>query len=114
MTVLVVTLLVAASVAVLAYPLLIRRSADPDEQAEELSLGLRKARDRVYEEIRVLQQEYFLETVSQEEYTEQLQAARLRAAELLAEQQHVHHTLRSIDEAVEEQMRLAGSGGRAP
>ena len=114
MTVLVVTLLVAASVAVLAYPLLIRRSADPDEQAEELSLGLRKARDRVYEEIRVLQQEYFLETVSQEEYTEQLQAARLRAAELLAEQQHVQHTLRSIDEAVEEQMRLAGSGGRAP
>ena len=114
MTVLVVTLLVAASVAVLAYPLLVRRPADPDEQAEELALGLRKARDRVYEEIRVLQQEYFLESVSPAEYAEQLQAARLRAAELLAEQQQVQHTLASIDEAVEEQMRLAGSAERAP
>ena len=112
MTVIVVTLLVAASVAVLAYPLLVRRSADPDEQAEELSLGLRKARDRVYEEIRVLQQEYFLQTISQEEYTEQLQAARLRAAGLLAQQQQVQETVRSIGEDVEEQMRLAGSTER--
>ena len=114
MTVLVVTLLVAASVAVLAYPLLVRRPPGPDEQAEELALGLRKARDRVYEEIRALQQEHFLESVSQAEYEEQLQAARLRAAELLAQQQQVQQTLASIDEAVEEQMRLAGSGARAP
>ncbi len=114
MTVLVVTLLVAASVAVLAYPLLVRRSPSTDEQAEELALGLRKARDRVYEEIRALQQEHFLESVSQEEYAEQLQAARLRAAELLAQQQQVQQTLASIDEAVEEQMRLAAGGGRAP
>ena len=114
MTVIVVTLLVAASVAVLAYPLLVRRSANPDEQAEELSLGLRKARDRVYEEIRVLQQEYFLQTISQEAYAEQLQAARLRAAELLAQQQQVQETLRSIDEDVEEQMRRAGSAERTP
>ncbi len=114
MTVLVVTLLVAASVAVLAYPLFVRRSADPDEQAEELALGLRRARDRVYEEIRVLQQEYFLESVSQAEYAEQLQAARLRAAELLAQQSEVQQTLASIDEDVEQQMRLAGSVERAP
>ncbi len=114
MTVLVVTLLVAASVAVLAYPLLVRRSRSPDEQAEELALGLRKARDRVYEEIRVLQQEHFLQSVSQSEYEEQLQAARLRAADLLAQQQQVQQTLEAIDETVEEQMRLAGSGGRVP
>ena len=114
MTVLVVTLLVAASVAVLAYPLLVRRSRSPEEQAEELALGLRKARDRVYEEIRVLQQEHFLQSVSQSEYEEQLQAARLRAADLLAQQQQVQQTLEAIDETVEEQMRLAGSGGRVP
>lgn len=114
MTVLVVTLLVAASVAVLAYPLLVRRSVDPDEQAEELSLGLRKVRDRVYEEIRVLQQEYFLHSISQQEYAEQLQEARLRAADLLAQQHQVQETLASIDEDVEQQMRLAGSAERAP
>ncbi len=114
MTVLVVTLLVAASVAVLAYPLLVRRSPSPDEQAEELALGLRKARDRVYEEIRVLQQEHFLQSVSHEEYAEQLQAARLRAAELLAQQQQVQQTLASINEVVNEQMRRAASSRRAP
>ena len=114
MTVLVVTLLVVASLAVLAYPLLVRRSPSTDEQSEELASGLRKARDRVYEEIRALQQERFLETVSQAEYEEQLQAARLRAAELLAQQEQVQLTLLSIDEAVDEQMRLAAGGGRAP
>ncbi len=114
MTMLVVTLLVAASVAVLAYPLLVRRSRSPEEQAEELALGLRKARDRVYEEIRVLQQEHFLQSVSQSEYEEQLQAARLRAAELLAQQREVQPTLASIDEDVEQQMRLAGSAERTP
>ncbi len=114
MTVLVVTLLVAASLAVLAYPLLVRRSPSSGEQAEELASGLRKARDRVYEEIRALQQERFLETVSQAEYEEQLQAARLRAADLLAQQDQVQQTLVSIDEAVDEQMRVAAGGGRAP
>ena len=114
MTILIVTLLAAISVAVLAYPLLVRRPPSPDEQTEELAGGLRKARDRVYEEIRVLQQEYFLQTVSRPEYEEQLQAARLRAAGLLAQQQAVQQTLASIETAAEEQLREARSGGRAP
>ena len=104
MTVLVVTVLVVASLAVVAYPLFVRRGEGTEEPAEELARGLRRARDRVYEEIRALQQEYFLKTLSQEEYEEQLGAARVRAAELLADQRHVQETLASIERAVEEQM----------
>ena len=45
---------------------------------------------------------------------EQLQAARLRAAELLAQQQQVQQTLSAIEASIEAQMRQAQSGGRAP
>ena len=116
MTIFIVTIVLAVILAVLAYPFFAQRGgrATMEDAAEELAQRLRRSRDRVYEEIRVLQQEYFLETVSQEEYTEQLQAARLRAAELLAQQRQVQQTLLSIGEDVEEQMRLAGDGGRKP
>lgn len=108
MTVLIVTLLLVGSLAVLAYPLFVqRRRGLVDEPAEELALGLRRARDRVYEEIRVLQQEYFLKSLSQKDYQGQLYAARLRAAALLAEAQQVQQTVETIDRTVEEEMRRA-------
>ena len=114
MTVLVVTVLVVASLVVVAYPLFMRRGEGTEDPAEELARGLRRARDRVYEEIRALQQEYFLKTLSQEEYEEQLGAARVRAAELLAEQRQAQETLGSIDEAVEELMGQAAGAGHTP
>ena len=115
MTVLVVTLLLVGSLAVLAYPLFMqRRGALLDEPAAELTLQLRRARDRVYDEIRTLQQEYFLESVSEEDYRAQLQAARLRAAQFLREQQQVQQTVETIDRAVEEEMRRAAGEVPAP
>ena len=112
MPVLIVTLLLVGSLAVLAYPLFVRHGRALDEPADELTLQLRRARDRVYDEIRTLQQEYFLESVSEEDYRAQLQAARLRAAQLLREQQQVQQTVETIDQAVEEEMRRAA--GEAP
>lgn len=106
MTILVVTLLTLAAVAVLAYPFWRTRDdeARANELAIELARSIRRARDRVYEEIRVLQQEYFLGNLTEAEYQEQLRAARLRAAGLLREQQQVEETVRSIERGVDEQL----------
>ena len=114
MTVLIVTLLLVGSLAVLAYPLFVRHGRALDEPADELTLQLRRARARVYDESRTLQQEYFLESVSEEDYRAQLQAARLRAAQLLREQQQVQQTVETIDQAVEEEMRRAAGEAPAP
>ena len=109
MTILVVTLLVVVSLAVLTYPFVARRSAHDgfDDEAEELAQRLRRARDRVYEEIRALQQEYFLHNLTEEEYREQLRAARLQAADLLRQQQGVRETMEAIDQTVEAAMQRA-------
>ena len=109
MTVLIITLIVVLSLVVLAYPFLARRSGHEglDDAAEELAQRLRRSRDRVYEEIRALQQEYFLGNLTEGEYQEQLQAARMEAAELMREQQQVQQTLTEIDAIVEAEMRRA-------
>lgn len=109
MEILVITVLVAVSLAVIIYPFA-TRSAEHDrleDPADELAQHLRRSRDRVYEEIRALQQEYFLKSLSEEEYRAQLEAARLQAAHLLREQQHVQETIVDVDDAVEGQMRGA-------
>jgi predicted house-cleaning noncanonical NTP pyrophosphatase (MazG superfamily) len=104
-----ITVIVVASLIVLAYPFFVRRNEREgmDDDAEELAQRLRRSRDRVYEEIRALQQEYFLKNLTDEEYQEQLQEARLEAASLLKQQQEVQQTLADIDEEVEAQLRKA-------
>ncbi len=106
MTVAVVTLLAFAVIAALAYPFWAARRGggarrDP---AEELAESIRRARERVYEELRVLQQERFLGVLSEEEYERQLRAARLRAAELVREQQQVQSAVRDIERSVDDEL----------
>ena len=81
MTILILTLLVVAAVAVLIYPFWKARhgSVSLDDLVREMESSLRRARERVYEEIRVLQQEYFLGNMTEDEYRAQLQSARQRA-----------------------------------
>lgn len=114
MTILIVTLLLVVTVAVLAYPFMVRRARAPgfDDPAGELAGHLRRSRDRVYEEIRALQQEYFLDTMTEAEYRSRLAAARLQAAGLLRQQQQVQQTIADIDATVDEEMRLAS--GESP
>jgi hypothetical protein len=109
LSVFIITVVLIATVAVLAYPFFARPSRHRalDDAAEELAQRLRRSRDRVYEEIRALQQEYFLNNLSEEEYRTQLQAARLHAADLMRQQQQVQEALLSIEEAVDEEMRQA-------
>jgi hypothetical protein len=100
------TLVLAVVLAVLAYPFFVRpkRAGGLDAAAEELGQRLRRSRDRVYEEIRALQQEYFLKNLSEDEYRDQLQAARYEAARLMQQQQQVQQTLADIEAQVAEEM----------
>lgn len=109
MEILIITVLVAVSMAVIIYPFATRgtehhRLEDP---ADELAQQLRRSRDRVYEELRALQQEYFLKALTEEEYRAQLEAAKLQAAHLLREQEHVQETIAKVEATVEGQMRNA-------
>ena len=111
MTIVIVTIIVLVSLAVLAYPFVAGRSErDRAEQAaSDLAQRLRRSRDRVYEGIRVLQQEYFLANMTEEEYRERLREARLEAARLLQQQQQVQQTLGAIGAAVEAELREAAA-----
>jgi hypothetical protein len=111
MTFLIITLLIIVSLGFVVYPLVTRR---PEAEAsEELTLQatqqLRQARERIYEEIRALQQEYFLEHLPKEEYQTRLAEARVQAATLLQQQEQVQETLAQAETAVAAQMeRITG------
>lgn len=109
MAVFVITVLLVTIIAVLAYPFFVRpsRQGALDDAADELAQRLRRSRDRVYEEIRALQQEYFLGNLTEEEYRTQLRGARIQAADLMRQQQHVQDALTSIEASVDEEMRHA-------
>ena len=115
MTILVITLLVLVTIAVLAYPFWAARhgGASFDDPARDLEAGIRRARDRIYEEIRALQQEYFLGNTTEAEYRAQLQAARRRAAELIREQQQASETAAAIENRVDAELRELLPGGSA-
>lgn len=112
MIILIITLLAAIVCVVVAYPFFSRSPmARLDDPADELAQSLRRARDRVYEEIRALQQEYFLKTLSEEEYREQLQAARLAAADLIRRQREVQETVAVVAQRVEDELRKVEASG---
>lgn len=98
------TLLILISITIVGYPIWTNRNqsqriVDPLEEIEEIS---RRARERLYEEIRILQQEYFLKNISPEEYSMQLNAAREKAASLLVNQQEATQILDTIYSEVNE------------
>ena len=109
MIILLITLLLVVSVVVVLYPALTRRAdaEATEDTAQWLAESLRRARDRVYEELRVLQQEHFLRHLSDEEYQARLQAARVAAALLLRQQQQVQETVAALDLALEDEIRRA-------
>lgn len=111
MTIFIVTIVLAVILAVLAYPFFAQRGgrATMEDAAEELAQRLRRSRDRVYEEIRALQQEHFLGNFTEQEYQQQLQNARLQAAGLMRQQQQVQQTLADVEAAVEEELQQIAS-----
>ena len=114
MTLIIVTLVVLVSLAVLVYPFVVGQSESEraEDSADDLAQRLRRSRDRVYEEIRALQQEYFLDNMTQEQYREQLGAARLEAARLMQQQRQVQQTLQDIEATVEAEIRNAAGESR--
>lgn len=113
MSILLGSMLLAACVAIAAWPLARRSEAQAaGEDADALAEGLRRARERVYEEIRALQQERFLGNLSPEQYGAQLQDARARAAHLAAQQAGVQEALAAVEAEAEAALRsAAGDSG---
>ncbi|MDE2837467.1 MAG: hypothetical protein OXL97_08165 [Chloroflexota bacterium] len=111
MTILILTLLLVVTVAVLVYPFWAARHGGVSlyDPASDLESGIRRARDRVYEEIRALQQEYFLANMTEAEYRAQLQSARQRAAELILQQRQVSETTAAIERRVDAELRALQS-----
>jgi flagellar basal body-associated protein FliL len=103
------TVVLIATLAVLAYPFFVRRANRDglDDAAVDLAQRLRRARDRVYEEIRALQQEYFLGNTPEDKYRELLQAARMDAASLMQQQQQVQQKLEEINDQIEQELEQA-------
>ncbi len=104
MTIAITTLLVMICVLIVGLPFWTRSNygekiVDPLEEIEEIS---RRSRERIYEEIRVLQQEYFLNSISQEEYILQLNSAREKAAALLVSQQEAKRVIDNVYTKIEQ------------
>ncbi len=116
MTILILTLLVLVTMVVLVYPFWAARygGATFEDPARDLEAGIRRARDRVYEEIRALQQEYFLGNMTEPEYRAQLQAARRQAAELIRQQQQVNDTVAAIGSRVDTELQHVFSRREGP
>ena len=110
MVILIITLLLVASLLVVLYPLLAHRTgaSDAEDAAQQVAEGLRRERDRIYEELQALQQERFLRHLSEEEYQAEQQAARTRSALLLRRQQQVQEMAARAEEEVEEEIDRAG------
>ncbi|MCY4581656.1 MAG: hypothetical protein OXE50_02485 [Chloroflexi bacterium] len=113
MTIIVITLLVLVTIVALVYPFWAARHGGVsfNDPARDLEAGIRRARNRVYEEIRALQQEYFLANMTEAEYRTQLQTARRRAAELIREQRQVRETTAAIEDRVDAELRDVLPGG---
>jgi biopolymer transport protein ExbB/TolQ len=108
MSILLGSLLLAACLVIVALPLVRRTEAQAaGEETDALAEGLRRARERVYEEIRALQQERFLGNLTPAEYQEQLEGARLRAANLAAQQADVQSALAAVEAEAEAALRSA-------
>ena len=102
MTILIGVLLLIAVLAIVLYPLLTRSRQDGlDEAALQAAEHLRRARERVYEEIRTLQQEHFMGETSEEEHRAQLDALRAQAARLLQRQREAEAAVEAIRKRVE-------------
>jgi crotonobetainyl-CoA:carnitine CoA-transferase CaiB-like acyl-CoA transferase len=111
MYILIITLLIIVSLGFVVYPLVTRRpeSEASEELAQQATQQLRQARERIYEEIRAMQQEYFLAHMPKEEYQARLAEARVQAATLLQQQEQVQETLAQAEAAVEAQIeRITG------
>ena len=103
MLTLIITIVIIISLLWLIQPIVSKRqeSVITDDLIQDATQQLRRSRERIYEEIRVLQQEYFLGHLSDEAYQSQLNRSRFQAAALLREQEQVQKTLLEAERDVE-------------
>lgn len=105
----IILLLIIGILGFLIQPFLLTRPRvlGIDDPVSESRDKIRRARDRVYEEIRALQQERFLNHFTEQELQSQLTAARVQAAKLMEQQNQLQQTFAHIESSVDNELSLS-------
>jgi hypothetical protein len=100
-------LLAIGALAVVIWPFLRRGGGVPSRSATPLArmAEMRQRRDSIYREMRTLETEVGLGQVDSREYEERRQLYRLRAAELLREEEDLGGWVARLDQTVEEEIQ---------
>ena len=103
MVTLIISLLVLSSLLAIFYPILSSRISNRNfDQAYDHSNDiLERRRERIYEELKVLEQERFLGHMTDEEYEVQSKRAQSEMDELLKQQDQISVMLNDIDSELE-------------
>ena len=91
---------------VLVWPFLKRGNAAHND--DDPIIEIRKRREAVYEEARILHNDHLLGDVPLVEYEPRAQAYRIRAAELLRDEERLHDLGRRLEEDILDLRRKAG------
>lgn len=97
-----------ASVLVLVWPFLRREKAVHDD--DDPVVEIRRRREAVYEEARILHNDHFLGDVPLVEYEPRFQAHRVQAAELLRDEERLQELDGRLEEDILKLRQKAGTG----
>ena len=103
MTLILITVLAIISIAAVILPF-IRSSKSDHSIADESWHALRRSRNRVYEEIRVMHQERFLGHLTEQEFQGQLLEARTTAARYMKQQHDLQAVIKRAEIFVDQEL----------
>jgi hypothetical protein len=109
MAILIISLLIISSLVVVFYPILSLQTSGRqfDETYEHMHAVLGRRHERIYEELKVLEQERFLGHMTEEEYDTQLNRGQNELAELLKQQNQLAVTLNDINSELDAKITAA-------
>ena len=109
MAILIISLLIISSLIVVFYPILSFQISGRhfDQAYEHLNDVLGRRHERIYEELKVLEQERFLGHMTEEEYAAQLKRSQNEMAELLKQQNQSAVILNDINSELDARIDAA-------
>ena len=106
MLLLLVCLILFLSISIVLYPIIFSRNSTPYAYGTSgATQALRRQRERIYEEIRILEQEYFLDHLPQSIYLKQREKLREHAAFYLYQESIVVETFENLEGTLNQQLR---------
>tara|TARA_B100001750_G_C15227194_1_gene456280 strand:+ start:199 stop:591 length:393 start_codon:yes stop_codon:yes gene_type:complete len=105
MLLLLVCLILVLSISIVVYPIVFSGTSvtHPDDTIEGAE-SLRRQRERIYEELKIIQQEYFLNHLPHSAYVEQRDTLRERAALYLYKESIAEEASDDLEISIEEQL----------